>query len=525
MQARTDESSNERGLPAPVFCVIALAWTWLAAVCFREWSGNSEYGHGWLVLALAAYFLHSRLSGNGLGPNADSPQRGVGLPLSSWVLGTVGLLILPVELCRLAPLPWRVFTWLAYILVAVASLAALVLAYGRRGAMVGLFPIFFIAAGIPWPSALEVPLTHALMQAVAALVEGALPLLAIPAEREGNTLVLINCTVGIEEACSGIRSLQSAIMLALAGGEFAALSMLKRFLAVVLGFFIAIGANILRTLGLTLAGAAGGNNLMNHVHDFSGYAALGLIAASIFFLASLMRNRRNPTTVESVARLQPAHVSWKTVLPGIGLGLLSFSGAQGWYAVNEHYGSQLERGQVLDVSEDVLVQEHAVPEVIASTLDADEGAYASVETRTGLRANGYRFYWSGDKNNAGQLYHRPDSCMPMGGWKQNGPVRQIEGKVDDMSVLWSIIPYEKGMIRAELLWTAWMDGWPVPFTTNEKAGVQRNSLWTLVRIGRRSFALETAAVLVPLQGDGIPDKELAEVAGLMFMKRARINQE
>ena len=86
-------------------------------------------------------------------------------------------------------------------------------------AVAAIFPLLFLSTGIPWPTAFEYPVTTGLMNGIASFLSEILPFAGIPARREGTMIVLLNCTVGIEEACSGIRSLQSAFMIALAAGE------------------------------------------------------------------------------------------------------------------------------------------------------------------------------------------------------------------------------------------------------------------------------------------------------------------
>src|SRR5207249_8894923 len=91
-------------------------------------------------------------------------------------------------------------------------------------------PVLFFLTAVPWVTAIEAPIIEGLMRAVAAIAAETLALFGIPVEAEGNLLRLPFGLVGVNEACSGVRSLQTSIMIGLLFGELKRLSVGQRIL-------------------------------------------------------------------------------------------------------------------------------------------------------------------------------------------------------------------------------------------------------------------------------------------------------
>ncbi len=496
----------------PTALLVAAAWIWLAVACAGEWSENPDYSHGWVVLPLAAYFLWKRLPGR-----ADS-EPGLGGRRLAWgILVLSALAVLPLELGRLAPLYWRVFPWGIAGVTAAVTLACSYLAGGKSYLLAAIFPLIFLASGIPWPTAFEQPLTLTLMHGVASFLATVLPMAGVPARQEGTTLVLLSCTVGVEEACSGVRSLQSSVMIALAAGEIFRLRTIPRGLLLFAGFLLAMVSNAGRTLALTVAGIHGGAPAMEKIHDPAGLVALGFLAAGIFALGRWMRGRKPP---EEELRLpvMPRVTALRAPLGILAIGCGAYLAAWGWYTWREASFSGDDDRPGVAIRTDGRAEELPVPPILKKSLRADSGAFSRLLLPDGQVANGFHFFWSGSKNNAGQLYHRPDSCMPEGGWTFVGPEGHAVGRIGERAVDWAVLPYEKAGRNGLLLWAAWVDGEQIPFSVNAGSGVQRNNLWRLIANGRRTFSYETAAVLVPYAGGELPVEEAVRAAEEMFAK-------
>lgn len=492
--------------------VPAAGWMWLASACSREWSGEMNYAHGWLVLPLAVYFLYKRLEGT-----TPSPARQVFSQVAWAVLAIGALSVFPLEVGRIAPLYWRVFPWTIFGIVVATTVAGAYLAGGRRYAVAVVFPLLFLSSGIPWPTAFEYPITVGLMHGIASFLGEILPLAGIPARREGTMLVLLNCTVGIEEACSGIRSLQSAFMVALAAGELFRVRPAGRVMLLAAGIALALLANAGRTLALTAAGIHGGDAAMARIHDPAGLAALLVLAGGILLLAWLMRGTERPAVVRSSAS-RP-----RVFVPGIAaivaVGAAGFAGAHAWYYQRERATESLPHNERMMISNAGFVEQIPIPESLANGLKPTSGGFARIALPDGQSANGYHLFWSDSANNAEQLYHRPDFCMPGGGWTFVGPQSVVNERIGTQEVKWAVLPYTKDGRSGILFWAAWIDGQPTPFSMGTGSSVQRNTLLRLIWNGRRTFSYEVAAVLVPYSGSQPPVELARRIANEMFSQR------
>jgi exosortase len=154
------------------------------------------------------------------------------------------------------------------------------------------------AAGL-WLLATPIPpgtynrLTLTLQLWVSEGVLRVLHLFGIAAVRHGNIIDLARATVGVEEACSGVRSLISCVF----AGLFFSATLVRlpwaRALIIGLSVPLALLMNFLRSLGLTLL-ANRGVDIAGTWHDLTGFAVLGVTAAMLGGLALLLDREREP---------------------------------------------------------------------------------------------------------------------------------------------------------------------------------------------------------------------------------------
>jgi EpsI family protein len=183
---------------------------------------------------------------------------------------------------------------------------------------IGLFPANWsvFAAVALWILSAPIPpgtysrLTMALQLAVTENVIRALHLLGVPAFRAGNIIELARGAVGVEEACSGIRSLMSCLF----AGLFFSATLVRRPAArialLVLAPVLALAMNFLRSLFLTLL-ANSGVAIAGTWHDAAGIAALtatiALLAGAAMWLGRDAKIGRDasPTRPRTARRAVP----------------------------------------------------------------------------------------------------------------------------------------------------------------------------------------------------------------------------
>jgi exosortase len=165
-------------------------------------------------------------------------------------------------------------------------------------AMLFLFPALIWMLSVPMFSAVHKTISTFLMNKVAIVVYHSFDLLGYAVVREGSVLKLPLGDVGVEDACSGIRSLTACLF---AGSFLGAVyfdKFWKKLFLVGTAMLFAFFNNILRSLFLTAwAYAKGPTGLDSHVviwgmdlgnvHDFTGWVVLGLTVICLLILVKI----------------------------------------------------------------------------------------------------------------------------------------------------------------------------------------------------------------------------------------------
>lgn len=145
-----------------------------------------------------------------------------------------------------------------------------------------LFLIFMVPAPISIISSISLPLQHIVSEISAAIIES----LSIPVFREGNMLYFSDASLEVAQACSGIRSLVSFLMLGFLFSYLMESSMRRKFIIVILTVPLAFLANLIRVTGTgILASFFGGDIARGFLHEFSGMVifAFGFVVLSILY--------------------------------------------------------------------------------------------------------------------------------------------------------------------------------------------------------------------------------------------------
>ena len=153
------------------------------------------------------------------------------------------------------------------------------------------FPVCFILLAVQWPYRIEHGLTQGLMRTVAGLTVEIVGWFNIPAFQHGNLIELSTGVVGIDEACSGIRSFQSTLMAALFLGELYRLKWPWRWALLGGGIVMAFCFNVVRTLILTWEASAHGLAALEKWHDPAGLTILAVCFVCLWGLALWLRRR------------------------------------------------------------------------------------------------------------------------------------------------------------------------------------------------------------------------------------------
>lgn len=483
-----------------LWLLVAGFWAWLFWACGGEWAFSSDYSYGWFVPLLALYFLWKRWDEGDLawqGEKAKTWQDGV-----AWcgIFASL-LLVFPLEVIRQTPIYWRPILWGIGGVTMVNTLSVAWLTGGRQRLRAFLFPTFFLLVGIPWPTFLEGAISLPLMQMVTEWSLGLIHLLGYAATVSGTTITLSNCTIGVEEACSGLRSLQTALMVGLVAGELVRLGVWRRVVLLGVAFFMAILGNQLRVLILALVGLQGGIASVEKFHDAAGYLVLGILLLGVglatWGLTSRTEKRRRGGAGEKGLSRQGGLLgAWLTVA----LGLLMFLSAHGWFWWRSEISAKPVPALLMPLANGSSIVDEDVPKEILDILRPDKFRYIREPVLGGsAHVVGYHFYWKPRKGNANQLYHRPDRCMPGAGWWIDGPVTREVISLGGRDFVFNIFPFRRPMGAALMLWGAFLNGEPVELEFNTDVYLNTAMLWQFIRTGTRIHSFEVAAFIMPYE--------------------------
>jgi exosortase len=421
-------------------------WFGLCRELSGEWSVNEQYNFGWFVPFFALYLFWLRWQDR---PPAQISNRISNIAYSAALGMAIAalLLLLPLRLFEIANPEWRLLTWIHALAVVTLTLLLLWWAGGKAWLRHFAFPVAFIFIAVPWPTALETPVIQGLMRIVAHVAAETAMLLGTPAQVEGNLIRVSNGLVGVNEACSGIRSLQTSLMIGLLFGEVKRLSVLRRLALVVCAAVIALLANFLRAVFLVMVAATENLSEVTRWHDIAGYSIIAFVFVATLALAYLLgKHNRTVAAGVSPAKMEvqptrlPLQFSARYVLAALCWLLLVEIGTTAWYRLHE-------RNLVSGIHWSVQWPEQApnfrklkIDKEIRSVLRFDEGetaawtstptaetAHRAVATATPVdpsRPNTiacylYVFRWKPGRNSALLAnLHRPDVCLPASGWTQ-----------------------------------------------------------------------------------------------------------
>jgi len=254
-------------------------WVWELS---HHWAALVEYQFGWIVVVLAAFLAWERF------PNQPARQPGKHSVLVT-LLAVVGFVaVLGAELYRIGLSRTPTQVMLMSLGCAAFLLAQMLALGGWAWTRNFLFPLLFFFVAVPIPKILWNPIVFGLQAFVTTLNVEALNLMGVPALQHGHVIQLPNTSVGVDEACSGVRSLQSSIMATLFIGDLTLRRTGWKVFFFIAGVTLAVVGNFGRSLYLSVTAYRGGPDALNAVHDSAGWSVLVFTAVGMCALGWVM---------------------------------------------------------------------------------------------------------------------------------------------------------------------------------------------------------------------------------------------
>lgn len=245
-----------------ILCAITVLYFPFLKTLVAAWEVNEDYSHGYFIPFISVFMIYTirgRLS-------IQAVQ-----PINSGIL----LILLGLSLLIVAKVGSEFF--LQRISLIVVLLGCVLFLLGKNYFKQLLLPLLYLIFMIPIPGIIWNKIAFPMQLFGSYLTEQVVRLLGIPIFREGNVLHLVETSLEVVAACSGLRSLMT--MFALAGllAFISSLSTWKKWVLFFSAAPVAIIANIFRLSGTALLASRYGSEVAHgFLHDFSGLVVFGL---------------------------------------------------------------------------------------------------------------------------------------------------------------------------------------------------------------------------------------------------------
>jgi exosortase len=401
---------------------LGVSWAVLINHLQLMWSSDPQYRYGWAVpvLCLGLMIRKTTVPEAGAAPISLRP---------GWILFGITVLALiypPTRLIQAANPDWRLMSWALALEVVGLTLLLVYLVFGARWLRRLAFPIGFFLVAVPWPTFLEKSVIQGLTNADTGTAVELLDWLGVSALQHGNIIEVATGNVGVDEACSGIRSLQATLMISLFLGESYQLTFARRLGLLAGGFALSFVFNLTRMCLLTWVAVHQGIGAIKQWHDPTGNTILLACCLALWGLGVLLARRQKSArpianlTVPTIAGRKNNFVPANRALtPLLGALLAWFVVAEGgvefWYRWHEAHLPPARQWTVAWPTNNPTFKTVVLSDQAAELLRYDEGQSVAWKTG-GLEWQGIFLRWN--PRQRALVYaklHTPDVCLTAAG--------------------------------------------------------------------------------------------------------------
>ena len=296
---------------------------------------------------------------------------------------------------------------------------------GSRAMRALAMPVVLVLTGLPWPSLVENTVILPLREMLATVTVEVLNAVGVPSLANGTVIQMPGGTVGVDEACGGMRSLQASIMIALFVGEVVLLGWRRRLILLAVAVATAVAGNLFRVGILTCAAHTGGETRLHAWHDPTGYLVLVCTLLVVGWLGwrwgggADVLAPSSPGNWTKKPRLDSAKLVW--VMAALVIVASVEVSVRHWYGAKiENLAEQSEWGVAWPVRADGY-HEDPLGDSGRDLLRADAYAAASWKAADGSARSAYFIEWrTGQKARFVPVLHNPEICLSMLGSKLVG---------------------------------------------------------------------------------------------------------
>jgi exosortase len=402
---------------------------------------------------------------------------------------------MPTWLIAQANPDWRVGAWFLTAEVVALSLGTIYWIGGRPWFRHFAFSMCLIATATPWPSFLESKIVQVLTQLSTLLTVSALDLWHIDAVRHGNLIELRTGVVGLDEACSGIQSLQAALMMTLFFGELYQASIRRRAALLISGAVIAFVCNGVRTFSLAAVAAKAGPESVANWHDPLGYV---LMAACFLLIIAVSRVISGPLPVLSppLRPLAPTSYPYRIIVSLGAWILFILVGTEMWYRL--HAPAQTVQWSIVWPIHKSEFAEIPFSKTELEKLAFNKGRGAEWTEGDGSHWVAYFFEWTQGPSwsRIRARGHRPEVCFPAAGYKACGDHGIIEVQTEGLSIPFHALDFDDGVRKSYVFFCLWEDGVKASERSGHEDRWPQVTRLRSVLLGERSLGQQTLEIVI-----------------------------
>jgi len=395
-----------------LFLVAGLYYSTLHWLVVEDWT-RDNYSHGVLIPFIVMYLLWEKKS-----ILESTPSNPSWFGFISFIPGLV--------LFWLGDLGGEFF--ISYLSLWLVLVGLCWITLGWEKLKIICFPVIFALAMFPLPNFINVKMTFQLRLLATKLGVFMIRAYGMPVFREGNIINLSFTKLQVIDACSGLRSFISIVLLSILITHFSRIKLWKKVVIILSSMPLVILANALRiALTAILSEKLGSVAVTGFFHDFEGVLififTLGVLLGEIRILNKVfpeyhpiesMKNDKDEapgsgTEIQRAASfIQPQFVLSIVLL---GLTILVSTGVEFREAVPISRSFKAFPMQVGEWQG----KRQAMEDVIIDRLDLSDYIIVDFFDKSGREINFYVAYYESQRK--GETIHSPATCLRGGGWE------------------------------------------------------------------------------------------------------------